>query len=47
VIENGPKSTSWKVRARTGTKKKWYQDVEEVQVGGEFESELAKLLKGS
>lgn len=46
VIENEPKSTSWKVRARTGTKKKWYQDVEEVQVGGEFESELAKLLKG-
>ena len=46
IIENEPKSASWKMRALTGTKKKWYQDVEEVQVGGEFESELAKLLKG-
>lgn len=46
TIENEPKSASWKMRALTGAKKKWYQDVEEVQVGGEFESELAKLLKG-
>jgi hypothetical protein len=46
AIENEPKSTSWKMRARTGPRKKWYQDVEEVHVGGEFESELARLLKG-
>ncbi len=46
IIENEPKSASWRTRARTGTRKKWYQDVEEVQVGGAFESELAKLLKG-
>lgn len=47
LIEQEPKSSSWKSRSKTGTKKKWYQDVEEVQVGsGEFENELAKLLKG-
>ena len=27
-IENQPKSTSWKMRAKVGTRKKWYQDVE-------------------
>lgn len=27
-IEDEPKSLSWKLRARVGTKKKWYQDVE-------------------
>jgi len=46
MIEKEPKSLAWKMRARTGPKKKWYQEVEEVQVGGEFEKELAKLLKG-
>jgi hypothetical protein len=46
MIENEPKSMAWKIRARTGPRKKWYQDVEEVRVGGEFENELAKLLKG-
>jgi hypothetical protein len=45
-IEDEPKSSSWKMRARTGPKKKWYQDVEEVSIGGAFESELAKLLRG-
>jgi hypothetical protein len=28
-IEDQPKSTGWKVRARVGTRKKWYQDVGE------------------
>jgi len=46
MIENEPKSLAWKMRARTGTKKKWYQDVEEVQLRGDFEKELEKLLKG-
>jgi hypothetical protein len=46
MIEKEPKSLTWKMRARTGPKKKWYQEVEEVQVGGEFEKELAKILKG-
>ena len=27
-IENEPKSLSWKIRERQGTKKKWYRDVE-------------------
>ena len=27
-IEEEPKSTSWKMRARVGTKKKWYTDVD-------------------
>ncbi len=30
AIEKEPKSTSWKIRASIGTKKKWYRDVEEV-----------------
>lgn len=47
MIEKEPKSMAWKIRARSGPKKKWYQDVEEVRVGGEFEKELAKLLKGN
>ena len=28
-IESEPKSTGWKMRARIGTKRKWYNDVEE------------------
>ncbi len=31
VIENEPKSLSWKLRAKVGTKKQWYNDVEEVE----------------
>lgn len=30
AIEAKPKSSSWKMRARIGTRKKWYEDVEEV-----------------
>lgn len=30
AIETKPKSSSWKIRARIGTRKKWYEDVEEV-----------------
>jgi hypothetical protein len=33
IIESAPKSTSWKLRARVGTKKKWYDDVEELYAG--------------
>jgi len=29
-IENQPKSSSWKMRAKIGTRKKWYEDVEEI-----------------
>jgi hypothetical protein len=29
-IEEQPKSMRWKMRAKIGTKKKWYNDVEEV-----------------
>lgn len=29
-IERYPKSTSWKLRAKIGTKKKWYKDVGEI-----------------
>jgi hypothetical protein len=29
-IEKEPKSTGWRLRANIGTRKKWYQDVEEV-----------------
>jgi hypothetical protein len=29
-IDNEPKTTGWKMRARVGPKKKWYRDVEEV-----------------
>jgi hypothetical protein len=29
IIEAEPKSTGWKLRARIGTKKKWYTDVDE------------------
>ena len=28
VIDNAPKSTSWKMRAKIGTKKKWYRTVD-------------------
>jgi hypothetical protein len=30
AIENEPKSFGWKMRAKVGTKKKWYREVEEV-----------------
>jgi len=30
AIEKEPKSMGWKLRAKVGTKKKWYRDVEEV-----------------
>ena len=30
TIENKPKSTSWKMRARIGEKKKWYRTVEQL-----------------
>jgi hypothetical protein len=30
IIEDEPKTTSWKIRARVGTKKKWYREVEDV-----------------
>jgi len=30
TIEKKPKSFSWKMRARVGTKKKWYNDVEDM-----------------
>ena len=32
-IENEPKSLKWKIRAKVGTKKKWYKEVEEVERG--------------
>jgi len=31
MIEKEPKSLSWKLRAKVGTKKQWYNDVEEVE----------------
>jgi hypothetical protein len=30
LVEREPKSMGWKMRAKVGTKKKWYRDVEEV-----------------
>jgi hypothetical protein len=30
IIEARPKSSKWKMRARIGTKMKWYNDVEEI-----------------
>jgi hypothetical protein len=30
VIESEPKTTGWKLRAKIGTRKKWYTDVEEI-----------------
>ena len=30
AIENKPKSSSWKFRAKIGTRKQWYDDVEEI-----------------
>ena len=30
-VRNTPKERSWEKRARTGTKKAWYRDVEEVE----------------
>jgi len=43
-IEDEPKSMGWKMRASVGPKKKWYRDVEEVEIGLEFQEELKKLL---
>jgi hypothetical protein len=31
VIEDEPKAMRWKIRAKVGTSKKWYRDVEEVR----------------
>lgn len=31
MMEKEPKSVGWKLRARVGTKKQWYNDVEEVE----------------
>ena len=31
MIEKEPKSVGWKLRAKIGTKKQWYNDVEEVE----------------
>jgi hypothetical protein len=31
-IEEKPKTTSWKLRAKVGTRKKWYRQVEEVEL---------------
>jgi hypothetical protein len=31
AIEDQPKGMKWKMRARIGTKKKWYNEVEEVE----------------
>jgi hypothetical protein len=30
TIENKPKSSSWKIRAKIGARKQWYEDVEEI-----------------
>jgi len=30
AVEDHPKTLSWKLRAKVGTKNKWYRDVEEV-----------------
>lgn len=32
AIEQGPKSTRWKLRARVGTRAPWYEDVEDIEV---------------
>ena len=31
MIEKEPKSVGWKIRSKVGTKKQWYNDVEEVE----------------
>ena len=31
MVEKEPKSLGWKLRAKVGTKKQWYNDVEEVE----------------
>lgn len=31
IIEDEPKTTRWKLRAKVGTSKKWYRDVEEIR----------------
>jgi hypothetical protein len=33
-IEKEPKSMRWKLRAKIGTRKKWYNDVEEALLPG-------------
>jgi len=30
LIEKKPKTLAWKLRAKVGTKSKWYKDVEDV-----------------
>ncbi len=37
MIENEPKTLAWKIRAKVGTKKKWYSEVDEV--GGRIAAE--------
>ena len=39
VIEETPKSMGWKMRARVGTRRKWYTEVGEVALPGAPESE--------
>ena len=36
IIDNKPKSTGWKMRSITGTRRKWYNPVETAQSVGEF-----------
>ena len=36
VIESEPKSTGWKLRSVTGTKRRWYNPVESSQTVGKF-----------
>jgi hypothetical protein len=31
IVEEEPKTLGWKMRAKIGTSKKWYRDVEEVR----------------
>ena len=37
MIEKEPKSLAWKMRSRVGTKKQWYQDVEEMRESRKIE----------
>lgn len=36
IIENEPKSASWKMRSMMGTKRRWYNPVETTETVGEF-----------
>ena len=42
TIEKAPKSTKWKMREKIGTKKLWYNEVEEVAVGAVTEYIMKK-----